>query len=83
MSILPGFSSQLHGCFSISVVADEDNVKDILLTSPLMVSWCRQEHPSDREDEGEAARGPPQGATPTPVGEGEVVVKKQALKRMK
>ena len=72
-----------------------------------MVSWYRQEHPSDMEDEGDvglssedetegldpeagvaqrgqAARGgPPQGATPTPVGEGEVVVKKQALKRMK
>ena len=33
---------------------------------------------------GQAARGgPPQGATPTLVGEGEVVVKLQALKRMK
>ena len=33
---------------------------------------------------GQAARGrPPWGATPTPVGEGEVVVKKWALKRMK
>ena len=33
---------------------------------------------------GQAAReGPPWGATPTLVGEGEVVVKKQVLKRMK
>ena len=33
---------------------------------------------------GQAARGrPPRGATPTPVGEGEVVVKKWALKRVK
>ena len=33
---------------------------------------------------GQAAReGPPWGATPTPVGEGKVVVKRQALRRMK
>ena len=33
---------------------------------------------------GQVARGgPPWGATPTPVGEGEVVVKRQALRRMK
>ena len=88
-------------------MADEDNVKDVLLTSPLMVSWYRKEHPSDTEDEGDvglsseaeaegldpeagaAQRGqaareePPWGATPTLVGEGEVVVKRWALRRMK
>ena len=46
-------SGQLTSCFSLSVVADEDNIKDILLTSPLMVSWHRVEHPSDTEDEGD------------------------------
>ena len=88
-------------------MADEDNVKDVLLTSPLMVSWYRKEHPSDTEDEGDvgllsedeaegldpeagvaqrgqaAREGPPPGATPTPVGEGEVVIKRGALRRMK
>ena len=51
--VLPYFSSQLSSCFTISVVADEDNVKDVLLTSPLMVSWYRKEHPLDTEDEGD------------------------------
>ena len=88
-------------------MADEDNVKDILLTSPLMVSWYRTEHPSDTEDEGDvgllsedeaegldpeagvvwrgqASRvGRPEGVTPTPVGEDEVLVKKWALRRVK
>ena len=101
---MPG---QLSSCFSFSVMADEDNVKDILLTSTLMVSWHRVEHPLDMEDEGgvglssedeaeglgpeaEVAQkdqasggGRPEGATPTPVGEDEVLVKKQALRRVK
>ena len=34
-------------------MVDEDNIKDILLTSPLMLSWYRAEHPSDTEDEGD------------------------------
>ena len=34
-------------------MADEDNIKDILNTSPLMVSWYRAEHPSDMEDKGD------------------------------
>ena len=34
-------------------MADEDNVKDVLLTSPLLVSWYRKEHPSDTEDKGD------------------------------
>ena len=50
--VFPHFSSHLDSHFSISVAADEDNVKDVLLTSPLMVSWYRKEHPSDTEDEG-------------------------------
>ena len=103
---MPCFSSHLSSCFSISVAADEDNVKDILLTSPLMVSWYKKEHPSDTEDEGDvglsledeaeglgpeagvgqrgqAARAGPGRAAPTPVGEGEVIVKKWALRRVK
>ena len=46
-------SGQLSSCFSLSVMADEDNVKDVLLTSPLMVSWYRVEHPLDTEDKGD------------------------------
>ena len=89
------------------MVADADNVKDVLKVSELMVTQWKDANPSNTEDEvnmgltsedeaeglgpeagvawrGQAARGePPQGATPTLVGEGEVVVKKQALKRMK
>ena len=89
------------------MVTDADNIKDVLEVLELMVTWWKDAHPSDTEDEvnvgltsedeaegldpeagvawrGRAARGgPPQGATPTPVGEGEVVVKKWALKRMK
>ena len=89
------------------MVTDADNVKDVLEVSELMVTWQKDAHPSNTEDEvnlglssedetegmdqqpliaqrGHAAReGPPQGATPTPVGEGEVVVKKQVLRRMK
>ena len=88
-------------------MADEDNIKDILLTSPLMVSWYRAEHPSDTEDKGGvgllsedeaeglgpeaevawkgwASRGRrPEGVTPTPVGEDEVLVKKGTLRRVK
>ena len=45
-------SGQLSSCFSLSVMADEDNIKDVLLTSPSMVSWYRAEHPLDTEDEG-------------------------------
>ena len=82
------------------MVTDVDNVEDVLEVSELMVTWWKDAHPSDTEDEvnvglssedeaeemdqkpgiawrGQAAReGPPWGATPTPVGEGEVVVKK-------
>ena len=89
------------------MVADADNVKDVLKVLELMVMWWKDAHPSDTEDEvnvgltseyeaegmvqqpgiaqrGQAAGGgPPWGATPTLVGEGEVVVKKLALKRMK
>ena len=87
---------------SISVVTDADNIKDVLEVSGLMVTWWKQAHPFDTEDEanvsltsedevegledlpGVACRGlpacqPSQGATVTAT-EGEVVVKKQALK---
>ena len=46
-------SGWLSSCSSLSVMADEDNVKDVLLTSPLIVSWYRVEHPSDTEDKGD------------------------------
>ena len=98
---------QSSSCFSLSVMADEDNVKDILLTSPLMVSWYRAENPLDTEDKGDVGLsseneaegldpeaevaqkgqasgvGRPEGVTPTPVGEDEVLVKKWALRRVK
>ena len=101
------FSGQLTGCFSISVVTDAANVKNVLEVSELMVMWWKDAHPTKPQDEvnvgltseyeaegmvqqpgiaqrGQAAGGgPPWGATPTLVGEGGVVVKKRALKRMK
>ena len=94
------FPGQLTGCFSISVVTDADNIKNVLEVLELMVTWWEDAHPSNTEDEvnvgltsedeaegmdrqpGVARRGqvagggPPWGATPTPVEEGEVVVKK-------
>ena len=45
------FPGQLTGCFSISVVTDADNVKDMLEVSGLMIMWWKEAHPSDTEDE--------------------------------
>ena len=45
------FPGRLTGHFSISVVADADNVKDMLEVSGLMITWWKEAHPSDTEDE--------------------------------
>ena len=42
---------QLTGHFSISLVADADNVKDVLKVLELMVMWWKDAHPSNTEDE--------------------------------
>ena len=45
------FSGQLTGHFSISVVADADNIKDVLEVSELVVMQWKDAHPSNTEDE--------------------------------
>ena len=51
LPILTVFSGCLSGCFSLSVLADHDNLKSILKCSQLMMSKWKHDHPSDTEDE--------------------------------